>query len=228
VLVASADLGAAGRAGVLAAVLLVLAGILAFFALQRGGRLATLLTNLRLVRWLGGRAVAERLARGGREVDRRLAHFHAERRPAFLASFGLHLAGTALGAVQLAVFLRLLGPPHDLATVLSIFLIGVASDLVAFFVPARLGAQEGSRMLATSLAGVGAELGLLFSLALRAEQLFWAGTGFAFYLALAPRARRVAAADYGSRPARRGRTCLLGSRRPAAAGGEWARLRAGP
>ena len=97
----------------------------------------------------------------------------------------LHLSGGGgIGALQLFLFLRMVGAPSDLGTVVSILVVARAVDLVSFFVPARLGAQEGGRMLAMSLVGVDTSLGLLFSLVLRLEQVTWTGIGFGAYAAL--------------------------------------------
>jgi len=58
--------------------------------------------------------------------------------------------------------------------------------VASFFVPARLGAQEATRMFATKIVGLGAETGLVFSLVLRVEQIVWAGIGLLAYTALMP------------------------------------------
>ena len=87
--------------------------------------------------------------------------------------------------LQLWLFLRFLGAPSDLATVALVFLVARVLDLAAFLVPARLGVQEGARMVAMRLAGLDPSLGLLFSLVLRLEQMVWAGIGLAAYAALA-------------------------------------------
>lgn len=172
------------RAGALASVGLFGAGVAGFLAVQRRGRLAGLVGERRgLVRVLGAER-AERFGRVAAEVDARIARFHAERPRDLALAVALHVAGSSLGALQLFVFLRWMNAPSDVTTVALVFLVARVLDLAAFFVPARLGAQEGARMLAMRLAGLDPSLGLLFSLVLRLEQVVWAGAGFAAYAAL--------------------------------------------
>jgi hypothetical protein len=172
------------RAGALASVGLFGAGVAGFLVVQRRGRLAGLIGERRgLARVLGAER-AERFGRVAAEVDARIARFHAERPGDLALAVALHVAGSSLGALQLLVFLRWMNAPSDATTVALVFLVARVLDLAAFFVPARLGAQEGARMLAMRLAGLDPSLGLLFSLVLRLEQVVWAGAGFAAYAAL--------------------------------------------
>jgi hypothetical protein len=160
-------------------------GLVLFTVLQRRGRLAGLLGRRPgLARLLGGERAA-RIFRVAEDIDSRIAAFHAGSGGEFARSVLLHLAGGGgIGALQLFIFLRMVGAPSDLGTVVSILVVARAIDLVSFFVPARLGAQEGGRMLAMSLVGVDTSLGLLFSLVLRLEQVTWTGIGFGAYAAL--------------------------------------------
>ena len=175
----------AARLGLLAAAMLLATGVGAFFALQRQGRLAAVFTERPLIGRLAGSALATRIAHGGRAFDERLRAFHADRPAAIARALGLHLLGTSIAALQVACFLYGIGKPVMVTGVLEIFVVGVALDLFSFFVPARLGAQEGARMVALALAGFPARLGLLYSLVLRVEQLAWALVGFLAYLRLA-------------------------------------------
>jgi hypothetical protein len=179
----------AARVGLLAASAALAAGVGTFFVLQRSGRLAGFLGRHPLVRRLGGEILADRVARGSSDVDARLASFHADRRGAFAISFVLHVAGTSVGCLQLVLFLVFLGVPFTAAQAASAFLAATALDLFSFFVPARLGAYEGSRVVAMSVAGLDPHLGLLFSLVLRAEQITWAAIGLALYPLLLGRRR---------------------------------------
>lgn len=189
-LLARGPLSGAARAATAAGAALVCGGVVAFLALQRSGRLASFVAEHRLVRALAGPPLAERVSAASRGVDRRLRSFHAERRRDFAASVALHLAGTAVGALQLAIFLAWLGAPFGAVSLLAAFSVAVALDLFSFFVPARLGAQEGARMLAMAVAGLEPARGLLFSLVLRVEQVVWAGVGLLAYAAMAREAVR--------------------------------------
>jgi hypothetical protein len=184
VIVAAAPLSGGTRAGVAAAAALVGVGVGTFFWLQRRGRLAAFLANHAVLRRIIGKQRAERFADGGAAVDRRLAAFHANEPGAFGAAIALHAAGTAVGALQIAIFLGWLGVAFELQTVLKVFLVATAIDLFSFLIPLRLGAQEGGRMLGMSIAGLDPALGLLFALVIRLEQIVWAAVGFVLYLAL--------------------------------------------
>jgi hypothetical protein len=189
----SGSLGGASRAAVAAGGALLAAGVAGFLALQRRGRLASLIGDGRLPRRLLGPARAERLAQGAREIDGRLASLHAERPRDFLASVGLHALGTSVGALQLAIFLAWLGVPFTAGGVLAMFAAATALDLFSFFVPARLGAQEGARMVAFAIGGLEPARGLLFSLVLRLEQLVWGALGMALYARAVSALARTAA-----------------------------------
>jgi hypothetical protein len=189
VIVAAAPLSGGTRAGVAAAATLVGIGVGIFFWLQRRGRLAAFLANHTLLRGIVGAQRAKRLMDGGAAVDRRLAAFHADEPGVFGAAVALHAAGTAVGAPQIAIFLGWLGIAFQAQTVLEVFLVATAIDFFSFFIPLRLGAQEGGRMLAMSLAGLDPALGLLFALVIRVEQIVWAALGFVVYLAAIVRRR---------------------------------------
>jgi hypothetical protein len=182
VILAAAPLSAGTRIAVAAAAALFALGIGIFFRLQRQGRLADFLTNHALLRRIIGARRAERLADGAAAVDGRLAAFHAGERRSFGAAVALHAAGTAVSALQIAIFLAWLGIAFQPQTVLTVFFVATAMDLFSFFVPLRLGVHEGARMLGMSLAGLDPELGLLFALVIRVEQIVWAAVGFVVYL----------------------------------------------
>ncbi len=184
-LVALVPLSTEARGGILAGVGAFGAAVAAFVAVQRKGRLASLIGERRSLARFFGADRAQRFAEKAAEVDGRIARFHAERPGDLATSVALHVAGSILGALQLFVFLRWMGAPSSVATVALVFLVARAIDLAAFFVPARLGAQEGARMLAMRLVGLDPSLGLLFSLVLRLEQVVWAAAGLAAYAALA-------------------------------------------
>lgn len=169
------------RLGVLAGAALFLPAVAVFLVLQRRGRLASVLGRSSLLGRVLGAQRAARVAHVAEDIDRRIAAFHTDRPGAAAASTALHVAGKAIGAVQLWLFLSWMGAPSDASTVVSVFLVARAIEMAAFFVPASLGTQEGAFMIALSLAGIPVSLGLTFSLVVRLEQLFWTGVGFAAY-----------------------------------------------
>jgi hypothetical protein len=160
-------------------------GIAGFFLVQRSGRLATRIPLHPLVARLGGARLGERLARASTDLDFRLRSLHLERPEAFRGSLLRNLAGSCVGGLQVGVFLALLGTPEIARAAAEIFLVGVALDMFSFFIPARLGVQEGARMLGASVAGLDPSVGLLLSLVLRLEQVVWAGIGLGLHSRLA-------------------------------------------
>jgi hypothetical protein len=184
-LLALVPLPAEARGGALAAVALFGAGVAGFLVVQRRGRLAGLLGERRALIRVVGAERAKRFARVAADVDARIASFHAERPGDLVAAVALHVAANGLGALQLWLFLTWMGVTSDGITVALVFLVARLLDVAAFLVPARLGTQEGARMVAMRLAGLDPTLGLLFSLVLRLEQMFWAAAGFAAYAVLA-------------------------------------------
>jgi len=173
------------RVALVAATLLFGLGIGGFFVIQRSGQLGGRLTQNRLVRRVGGERLAARLVRAGQDMDFRLRSLHLERPEALRTAFLRNLAASAVGGLQIALFLGWLGEPHVARAALQIFLVGVALDIFSFFIPGRLGVQEGSRMLGAAIAGFEPSLGLLLSLLLRLEQLIWAGIGVFLHSRLA-------------------------------------------
>jgi hypothetical protein len=199
VLVAQGPFAGWARAALAAGAALFVAGVGGFLLLQRAGRLAAFFGERSIVRRLAGAQLADRFASASQDVDARLAALHAERPGDFRASLVLHALGTSVGALQLAVFLAWLGVPFTAWALAAAFSVAVALDLFSFFVPARLGAQEASRMLAMSVAGLDPARGLSFSLVLRAEQIFWAAVGLLVVPALL--GTRGASVPLAARPA---------------------------
>jgi purine-cytosine permease-like protein len=138
------------------------------------------------VKKLGGARLSERLSRGGNAVDREIAAYHSERSSDLWLAVALHVVAISMAALQFALFLTLTGKSASALDIVSVFLVGAAIDVASFFVPARLGAQEATRMFATSIVGLGPETGLVFSLVLRVEQILWAGIGMLAYAVMLP------------------------------------------
>ena len=177
-------LSTASQAAILGSVALLSAGVLGFLWAQRSGRLAGLVGHHPMLGRLLGAERAGRVSQGAAEIDRRLALFHTSRPGQLVASTVLHAVGTSLGALQLLLFLHFLEAPATVGTVTVVFLVGKALDMATFYVPAKLGTQEGARMVAMSLVGLPSALGLVFSLVLRIEQIFWVGVGLVAYAGL--------------------------------------------
>ncbi len=175
------QLPVAGTAAMLAGSALLGAGIIGFLIVQKCGKLGG------VVRWLvahkvGGRRL-EQAADQINRVDQALRDFYQERPGDLVRSMLWHTAGLtcSIGKTWYFLFLLTHGPLFSAA---GIWFLGTWFDLLTFSVPLGIGVQEGTRVLAFNALGYTMALGLTFGIALRLEQLFWAGVGLLLYTAL--------------------------------------------
>lgn len=167
------------RVALLVACVLTCAAVGGFLALQRRGMFATLTEWLRRV---GVRAAwVERVRGRAAPLDARLAALHREQPRAFVASVGWHFAAQLVGTFQLFCILRWLGAPASLPTCLAIEAFALVVDSALFFVPGRLGVQEGGRVLVFTALGLSAATGLAVAVVVRLNQLTVAAIGLASF-----------------------------------------------
>jgi glycosyltransferase 2 family protein len=124
---------------------------------------------------LGGRLPAS-WAGPGRELDAALARLGHRRLMASLACF---IAGWAVGAAEIYVILAWLGDPVDWQTALALETGSVLIEAVLFFVPAKIGTQEGGKVLLFALLGMDPARGLTVGVVRRVRELAYAGLGLA-------------------------------------------------
>lgn len=158
------------------------AGILAFLAVQKYGKLGA------VVRWLaahriGGKAL-EKSTDKITKVDTALRLFYREHPWDLPKSIIWHIGGMVCGILQGWYFLYVLADRPSLALAAGIWFLGSWLDLLSFPIPMNLGVLEGSRVLIFELLGFQSAVGLSYGVALRLEQLFWAGIGLLIYGAL--------------------------------------------
>jgi hypothetical protein len=157
------------------------AGIVGFLIVQRRGKLGTIL-RWAVSRRLGGRKMEE-AARHITEVDGALKRFYEQYPSALPLSMFWHGVGLACSIVKTWYFLVFMtGGSFFVAA--GIWFLGTWFDLLTFAVPLGIGVQEGIRVLAFRTLGFSMSLGLTYGVALRLEQIFWAGIGLLFYAAL--------------------------------------------
>lgn len=163
------------RAGLIGAAAIACAAVGGFLVAQRRGVLAP---AVRVATRLGVRArwLAPLEARAER-LDRELATLHRERPGAFAASVAWHFGGQLVGVLQLLYILVALGVPADLLTCVGIEALALLADSAVFFVPGRVGVQEGGRVLVFTILGLGAGTGLAVALIVRLNQLTVAALG---------------------------------------------------
>ncbi len=166
-------------ATMLAGTVLLGGGMFGFLAVQKYGKLGA------VVRWLvahkvGGR-ILEKAALHITEVDDQLKLFYSERPADLPLSMFWHIVGLACGIVQAWYFLFLLTDHPSIILAGAIWFLGSWFDLVTFAIPFNIGVLEATRVLALTALGFHSALGLTYGVALRLEQIFWAGVGLLIY-----------------------------------------------
>jgi len=141
-------------------------------------------------RWLGlaGRVPA-RWAGPGRDLDGALGRLGSVRVAGSLACF---VAGWAVGAAEIYLILFWLGAPVDWQTALAVETGSVLIDGILFFVPGKIGTQEGGKVVLFAALGLNPARGLTVGVVRRIRELVYAGLGLAALGALT--ARRAPAA----------------------------------
>jgi uncharacterized membrane protein YbhN (UPF0104 family) len=167
------------RAGVLLAAGATCVGVGGFFVVQRRGALSGTLDALTRLGMRGERL--NRLRTRAADIDARLAALHRERRGAFAGSVAWHFLAQLIGTFQLFYVLHVLGMQAGLMTCLAIEAFALVIDSALFFVPGRIGVQEGSRVLVFTALGMSAATGLAVAVIVRVDQLAVAALGLLAY-----------------------------------------------
>ena len=129
------------------------------------------------------------------------------RRPADLALAVLSfLAAWFVGVVEAFLILRFLGAPVSWGSAIAIESLSVLIETAFFFVPAKMGTQEGGKVAIFVALGLDASKGFALGFVRRLRELAWAFFGLWALLAMERRARRAisggeARADSGPDPA---------------------------
>jgi glycosyltransferase 2 family protein len=146
----------------------------ALVLVQRRGMFAPL---LRLVQRWGWQGHAPELTRHLRHLDAEIAQFHRHAHGAFFLSVASFFVGWVLGAVEISLILWFLGVPITVHRALTIEALSVAIDGMLFFVPAKVGTQEGGKVLIFTILGLDPTKGLALGLLRRIRELTWALIG---------------------------------------------------
>lgn len=130
----------------------------------------------------GGRALARvprltHLATRLGRVGDSLAQFYRTEPARLTLSILFHFLGWLLGALEAWLILNLLGVEVSLVTATVIEAFSAAIRFATFMVPASLGALEGGHMVVFAALGLGASLGMSFSLVRRLREATWIGVG---------------------------------------------------
>lgn len=125
------------------------------------------------------RRLAARVPESAREAGRRGLEALRRHPSRFLASALLSFGAWQVGVAETLLVLRWLGRPVSFGLAVAIEVLAVAIEGALFFVPAKMGTQEGGRVLIFLALGLDPALGLALGLVRRARDLAWAVPGLA-------------------------------------------------
>ncbi len=109
-----------------------------------------------------------------------------------LGSIGFFMLGYAWGAAEVWLICRFLGLPIGVETAFSIEFLSNLVDALAFWVPAKLGTQEGGKTAIFAGLGLPPAVGFALGLIRHVRELCWAGLGLGLYAAHQRRVRASA------------------------------------
>ena len=110
----------------------------------------------------------------GRDLDAALARLSPWRAA---ASLGCFVVGWTVGAAEIYLILRWVAAPVDWQTALALETGSVLIDGILFFVPAKVGTQEGGKVLLFAALGLSPARGLTVGIVRRIRELAYAGLG---------------------------------------------------
>lgn len=123
------------------------------------------------------RAISRHVPPTWREVLPRSLRALRERPGHFALAIGASLLVWQMGGVETFLILRFLRAPVGPLRAYGIEVLAVAIEGVLFFVPAKMGTQEGGKILIFLAAGLDPAKGLALGLARRIRELAWAAVG---------------------------------------------------
>ena len=135
-----------------------------FWATLRGALARVRLGGLLPASWAGP----------GRDLDAALARLGSWRAA---ASLGCFVLGWAVGAAEIYLILRWVGSAVDWRTAVALETGSVLIDGILFFVPAKVGTQEGGKVLLFAALGLDPARGLTVGIVRRIRELAYAGLG---------------------------------------------------
>jgi hypothetical protein len=135
-----------------------------FWATLRGALARLRLGGLLPASWAGP----------GRDLDAALARLGSWRAA---ASLGCFVLGWTVGAVEIYLILRSVGSAVDWRTAVALETGSVLVDGILFFVPAKVGTQEGGKVVLFAALGLDPARGLTVGVVRRIRELAYAGLG---------------------------------------------------
>ncbi|MBI4470680.1 MAG: flippase-like domain-containing protein [Acidobacteria bacterium] len=135
--------------------------------------------RMRRIRSLSSPRLGEKLAL----IEGRMHRLNAERTSALWWMLLLSLLNQGLALLEIYAALIPLGIKPGFASVLAVEAFTKLAKALFFFVPARIGADEGSSLGVFALLGFSPAAGVTLALARRLRAVFWSAVGIAFLLA---------------------------------------------
>jgi len=167
-------LPAATRHGLLAGLVVFTTLAITLLFAQRRGMFAPL---LRAAQRLGLSGRAPELMHRLEYLDEEIARFHNTADGSFALSVASFFLGWSMGVVEIYLILWFLGVPVSVHRALTIEVLSVAIDGMLFFVPLKVGTQEGGKVLIFTLLGLDPAKGLALGILRRVRELTWAAIG---------------------------------------------------
>lgn len=135
--------------------------------------------RLRHLPWLSSQKLGENLGL----IEERMHRLAAERPGALWSIFLLSSLTQILALLEVYLVILPLGITPRFSTVLVVEAFTKLAKTVFFFVPGRMGADEGSSAGVFALLGLSPVAGVTLALARRLRAIFWSALGLAFLLA---------------------------------------------
>lgn len=132
----------------------------------------------RLLAWAGRLGGGKTREGFGRDLVASVSVSIRERPGRLVASVLLFLCGWLVSFAEVALVMTLLGAPVASGTAFSIAVLAVLVEGVFFFVPARLGVQEGGLYALFPALGLDPVLGFALGLVRRLREMTWGLAGF--------------------------------------------------
>lgn len=112
-------------------------------------------------------------------IDKAITEFYEQYPREFGFSLLFNFLGWFGGALEAYLCLRLMGLPADWKVALAIETFAIFANNLAFFIPARLGVTEGSRILIFDALGFPIASGMAYGIIRRIRELAWIALGYA-------------------------------------------------
>lgn len=111
-----------------------------------------------------------------------VAGFYSRNPRAFAASFGLYFLGWSMGALEIFIAVRALGPPLTWSQAFAMEALISSITMATFFIPSNAGSQEAGFYGLAPLFGMDQTTGMVLAGLRRLRQFLWVGIGLLFLL----------------------------------------------